>query len=104
MTPAFADGFNDCRKRVVEQNHRGSLARNVRAAFAHGDADVGLAQRRRVVDAVSGHGHHFAFRLVGPHEVELLRGIGAREDVRSQGSRDVIPIPTALAMLRAVTA
>ncbi len=31
-------------------------------ARAHGDADIGRGERRRVVDAVPGHGDHFALR------------------------------------------
>ena len=38
----------------------GGLAGDVGAGEAHGDADVGLLQRRRVVDAVAGDGDDLA--------------------------------------------
>ena len=43
------------REVVVEQHQVGGLAGHVAAAGAHGDADVGLPQRRGVVDPVAGH-------------------------------------------------
>ena len=42
---------------VVEQHEVRHLAAHVGAALAHGHADVRTLQRRRVVDAVAGHGH-----------------------------------------------
>ena len=45
---------------VVEQHEVGGLARDVGAGAAHRDADVGLVQRRSVVDPVAGHRHHVA--------------------------------------------
>jgi hypothetical protein len=38
----------------------GCLARDFGAAESHGDPDIGLAERRGVVDAVTGHRHHLA--------------------------------------------
>ena len=43
-------------------------------AGAHGDADVGRGERRRVVDAVAGHGDDAALRLVALHDRALLVG------------------------------
>ena len=50
-------------------------ARHVAAARPHGDADVGLAQRGAVVDAVAGHRDHVPARPERPGDSELvLRG------------------------------
>ena len=53
--PALLDGRDDRGEVVVEQHEVGGLPGDVGAADAHGHADVGLAQRRPVVDAVAGH-------------------------------------------------
>ncbi len=41
---------------VVGQHHLGGFLGGLGALAAHGDADIGALQRRRVVDAVAGHG------------------------------------------------
>jgi hypothetical protein len=48
--------------------------------LAHGDADVGALERRRVVDAVAGH-RDTCLGLQRLHEAQLVLGAGAREDV-----------------------
>ena len=45
---------------------------------AHGDTDVGLLQRRRVVDAIAGHGGHLAPLLPGGDDTKLVGGRHAR--------------------------
>ena len=62
MRRPSADRADDRREVVVEQHERGGLARHVGAALAHGDADVGGLERRRVVHAVAGHRHDLAAR------------------------------------------
>ena len=57
---------------VVQQHQAGGLAGHVRAAPAHGDADVGGLQGRGVVDAVAGHGHDLAVGLEGVDDPQLL--------------------------------
>ena len=42
---------------IVEQNHSRRFFGHFGAIDAHGDADVGIFERRRVVHAVTGHGH-----------------------------------------------
>ena len=64
---------------VVEQDHVGRLFAHVAAGDAHGDADVGLLERRRVVDAVAGDGHDGALALTALHNDQLLLRRGARE-------------------------
>ena len=77
----LADRHHDGGKGIVEQDHGGGFARHIGAAQSHGDADIGLAQRRRVVDAVAGHRDDFAGGLIGPHEFELFRRADAGEDI-----------------------
>ena len=78
---ALLDGADDAREVVVGEDHRGALARDVGARAAHGDADVGPPQRRRVVDAVAGHRHHVALGAqgVGDPQLRLRRGAGEDE-------------------------
>ena len=78
MRRPFADGRDDAREIVVEQHHRGRLARDVGADFAHGHADVGALQRRRVVHAVARHRDELALRLKRLDDADLLLGIDAR--------------------------
>jgi hypothetical protein len=51
---------------VVFQHHIGGLLGHLRAAPPHGHTDIRGLQRRRIVDAVAGHGHHVAIGLAGP--------------------------------------
>ena len=62
---------HDAAQIALDQRHVGALHRHV-GAGAHGDADVGLRQRRRVVDAVAGHGHDAPFLLQALHRLGLL--------------------------------
>ena len=64
---AELDGLDDRGEVVVgEDHHRGFLG-HLGAGDAHGDADVGLLQRGRVVDAVAGHRDDVALALAaGP--------------------------------------
>ena len=55
---ALLDRPHDRGEVVVEEHEVGRLAGHVGAGPAHRDADVGLVQRRAVVDTVPGHGHH----------------------------------------------
>lgn len=54
---ALLDGVEDAGKVVVGEDDVGGLLGDVRAALAHGDADVCALEGRRVVDAVARHGH-----------------------------------------------
>ena len=59
---------------VVEQHQLGHRPGG-RRARPHGDAEVGVLQRERVVHAVAGHRHHRPARLGGPHQRTLdVRG------------------------------
>ena len=58
---------------AFDQRDAGALHRDI-GAGAHGDADIGLGERRRVVDAVAGHGDDAAFAAQPPHDRVLLLG------------------------------
>ena len=60
---ALLDRGAQRREVVVGEHHVRRLLGRGRAAPPHRDADVGLAQRRRVVDAVAGDGDDLAARL-----------------------------------------
>ena len=64
---------------VVGQHHGGGLLGHRRAADAHRHADVGLLQRRRIVDAVPGHRHDVPLGLQRAHDLHLVRGRHAGE-------------------------
>ena len=53
--PPDRDGLHDGSERVVLENERRGLSRDVRPALSHRDADVGGVERWRVVHAVAGH-------------------------------------------------
>ena len=85
--PPLVDGRCDRDEIVVEQHHLGGLLRGLRPLPAHGDADVGLLQRRRVVDAVAGHGDDRARRLQRADDLQLVGRVGAGEDGRVADER-----------------
>ena len=68
------------REVVVQQHEGGGFARDVRAAIAHRDPDVGRFERRGVVDAVARHHDDLAVRTQGLHQAQLLLGCRARVD------------------------
>ena len=76
----FLDGGDDAGEVVVEQNQVGRFLGHVGTAHAHGDADVGGLQRRRVVHAVAGHGDDLALFLQRLDDEHFLLGGDARED------------------------
>ena len=78
---ALLDGGHDPREVVGEEHDVGDVAGDVGAAHAHGHADVGGAQRGRVVDPVAGHGDHLAVALQGPDDMVLVSRRHAGEHV-----------------------
>ena len=72
--PAFLDGGHDRGEVVVGDDHVRDFLGHVRPGDAHGDTDVGLLDRGRVVDAVAGHGHDLALAPPGPDGPELVLG------------------------------
>jgi hypothetical protein len=55
----------------VEIDHVAGFARGLRAGV-HGDADIGLRQRRRVVGAVAAHGDELALGLLVADQLQLV--------------------------------
>jgi len=72
-------GRDDGREVVVGDDDCGGLARDVRAASPHRDADVRRLERGRVVHAVARHRHHVTARAEGLHEPEVLLRQDPRE-------------------------
>ena len=68
---------------VVGENHVCGTLGHVGAGDAHGDADVGLFERGRVVHTVAGHGHDMTARLERPDQPQFLLGRNTGEDCRA---------------------
>ena len=68
------------------QHQVGDFARDVAAALAHGDADVGALERRGVVHAVAGHGDDLAsvFQRLDQPQLVLRRHAGEDVDRRDR--------------------
>ena len=78
---SFLDRRLDRGEVVVGEHHVGRFLRHLGAPVAHGNADVGLSKRGRVVDPVTRHGHHVVSLLQCTHEAQLLLGRHPGEDV-----------------------
>ena len=61
------------------------LARDVRTAAAHGDADMSRLHRRRIVNAVAGHGDDFAIGLQPLDDAQFLIGLRCAQISRRSG-------------------
>ncbi len=70
----------------VEVDHVAGFARGLGAGI-HGDTDVGLRQRRRIVGAVAAHGDKLALCLLGADQLELLLRRRLREEIVDAGFR-----------------
>ena len=77
--PTELDGLDDGGEVVVGQDHDRGFLGDLGAGDAHGHADVGLLQRRRVVDAVAGHGDDVLLFLEQVDEADLVLGRDARD-------------------------
>src|SRR3546814_20890482 len=62
---------HDAGQVALDEGNAGALDRDV-GAGAHGDADIGLRQSRRIIHAVAGHGDDTAFGLVLLHDRALF--------------------------------
>ena len=78
--PPEPHAADDRDEAVVEEDEVRGLPRDIRAALPHGDADVGGFERRRVVDAVPGHGDDLAVGLQRLDQGKLLLRHDAGED------------------------
>jgi hypothetical protein len=77
---ALFDGVEDGREIVVGQNHVRCFLGNVSAVHSHGDANIGLFERWRIVDPVSRHGDNIAAGLKGSDDLQLVIWVGSCED------------------------
>jgi cation transport ATPase-like protein len=74
---SFFDGHDDGGEIVVLEHHVRCLACHGRA---HADADVGLLESRRVVDAVAGHGHDFVLLFEERDQAEIVARLDTGEE------------------------
>ena len=77
---ADLDDLDQLRRVAVEVDHVAGLARGLRAGV-HGDAHVGLRERRRVVGAVADHRDQLAALLLLADARELVLGLGLGDEV-----------------------
>mmetsp|Transcript_43354 Transcript_43354/g.94395 ORF Transcript_43354/g.94395 Transcript_43354/m.94395 type:complete len:1132 (-) Transcript_43354:88-3483(-) len=77
---ALLHGGDDRTEVVVHEDHVRSALGDLSTLDSHGHADVGLIQRGRVVDSVTGHGGHSALALQRLHDLQLVLGLSAGED------------------------
>ena len=94
--PPETDGAHDRPEIVVQQHKRRCFARHIGAASAHGDADIGRLERRRVIHAVPGHRNHGAMRLECLDDAQLLRRHDAGEDADAGDGRRKLGLAHAL--------
>src|SRR5512143_2372189 len=78
--PAFFYGRHDGGEVVVGEDHGGRLLCHVRAPHAHGNTNVRFFKRRRIIDAVAGHGDDFARFLQARNDPHLMLRRHPRED------------------------
>jgi hypothetical protein len=77
---ALLDSVEDGREVVVGQDHVGGFLGDIGAVHAHGNANVGLFESWRIVDAVARHGNNIAAGLERPDDFELVVGICSCEN------------------------
>ena len=70
--PAVPYRFDDGMEIIIQQNQVGGFPGHFAAALAHGDADIRPLQSRRVIDAVTGHGHDGAVFLQSADDTHLM--------------------------------
>ncbi len=85
--PFLNGGFDGCEV-VVGQHHVRCLLGDLGARNAHGNPDICLFERRRIVHAIARHGHDMPPCLKGAHKIELLLWSHSGENVGFFGSGD----------------
>ena len=81
---ADLDDLDELGRIGIEIDHVAGLARRDRAGV-HGDADIGLGERRRVVGAVAAHGDELALGLLVADQLELVLRRRLGEEVVDAG-------------------
>ena len=74
------DRLDDRREIIIGQDHRSGILADFRSGDAHCDADIGLLQRRRIIDTVSGHRDQFALTLPSIDDADLMLWCDTRID------------------------
>ena len=92
---SFLDRGDDRGEVVVGEDHRRRFSCDVGAGATHGDADVGAAQRGRVVDPVAGHRHDLALSAEGVGDAQLRLGRAAGEDQLAVGAKERVEVGVA---------
>src|SRR6185369_1413718 len=78
--PPFLNGMDNGSEVVVKQHDIRCLAGNTGATQPHGDADMGLFQGRRVINAISGDRYPVSFLYQKTYDVHLVLGRHPGED------------------------
>ena len=81
---SLAESMRENAKRIVEE-HDISNASCGLAATVHGDAKIGLFERKHIVDAITDHRDVMALLTQRTHELFLLLGRNASENGRFVG-------------------
>ena len=81
---ADLDDLDELGRIGIEIDHVAGLARGLRARL-HGDADIGLGERRRVIGAVAAHGDEAALALLGADIGELVLGRRLGDEIIDAG-------------------
>ena len=72
---SLADCLLNCGKIIIRQNQVCGIPSYIRSALSHRHTDICRAQRRGIVDPVSGHGYRFALCFESMYDADLvLRG------------------------------
>ena len=75
VDPAAAlDCLHDRREIIIAEHHVSGFLRDIGSADSHGDPDVRMFQRGRVVHAISRHRDDFAAVLPCAHDLQLVHG------------------------------
>ena len=72
--PSLFNGIDDGAEMIIQQHNVGGLTRNIRSRTAHGDANVGHAQGRSIVDSIPCRGYDLAFALQCLNDQHFLAG------------------------------
>lgn len=65
----------------LDPTHDRLQEQQVFVQLTHGNADVGLFQRRRIVHTITSHGAHIALALQRAHNGDLIGGLGTCVDI-----------------------
>ena len=90
--PPLLDRRNDAGEVVVGQHHVRRLLGDVGTGDAHGHADVGALQGRRVIDPVASHGYDVAVGFHGIDDARLVLRGNAAANLEPFGARGEVGV------------